>query len=86
MVAEIVEKFGWTGPVGVTLPCVVKTRRRADRRERGQGLGGHRRGALFARRLGRTTAASSVLNDADAAGMAEVRYGAGKASPASWCC
>ena len=21
---EIVEKFGWTGPVGVTLPCVVK--------------------------------------------------------------
>ena len=24
VVAEIVEKFDWAGPVGVTLPCVVK--------------------------------------------------------------
>lgn len=76
-VGEIVEKFEWTGPIGVTLPCVVKdgTAYSAANVDRSwietdaQGL--------FAERLGRRREDILVLNDADAAGMAEMSSGAG---------
>lgn len=75
VVAEIVSSFGWTGPIGVTVPCVVqggvaKTAANVDPSWIGTDAD-----ALFAKRLGRTTGAVSVLNDADAAGIAEVRFG-----------
>ncbi|NMN99943.1 ROK family protein [Gordonia sp. TBRC 11910] len=72
-VGDVVAHFGWEGPVGITLPCVV--------------TGGHARSAanidpswigtdvyeLFGRHL--PDRLLSVLNDADAAGMAESSYG-----------
>lgn len=75
VVAELVGDFGWDGPVGVTLPSVVK-----------QGVAYSaanidkdwlRRDArtLFAQKLGRTPDAITVLNDADAAGLAELNHG-----------
>jgi polyphosphate glucokinase len=77
VVADIVSKFEWTGPVGVTLPCVVKhgvalTAANVDK----HWVNTDAR-ALFAKRLDRPVEDIVVLNDADAAGMAEMRYGAG---------
>ncbi|MFD9739194.1 polyphosphate--glucose phosphotransferase [Umezawaea sp. NPDC059074] len=78
VVADIVAKFEWTGPVGITLPCVVKhgvaltaanvSKQWVDTDAR----------ALFAKRLGKPVEEVVVLNDADAAGMAEMRYGVGR--------
>jgi polyphosphate glucokinase len=78
VVAEIVEKFGWTGPVGVTLPCVVKRGVALTAANVDKGWVDTDAASLFARRLGREPGGVVVLNDADAAGLAEVRYGAGK--------
>ncbi|GGM54925.1 polyphosphate glucokinase [Longimycelium tulufanense] len=77
VVAEVVAKFGWDGPVGVTLPSVVKrgvahTAANIDH----SWIGTDARG-LFAEWLGRNPDDVLVLNDADAAGMAETRFGAG---------
>lgn len=76
-VAEIVEKFGWDGPVGVTLPCVIKqgialTAANVDRSWIDTDAQ-----ALFAERLGRHADDIVVLNDADAAGFAEMQCGSG---------
>ncbi|MCP2168331.1 polyphosphate--glucose phosphotransferase [Goodfellowiella coeruleoviolacea] len=77
VVAEIVEKFAWDGPVGITLPCVVKqgtalTAANVDKRWINTDAA-----ALFAIRLGLAKDQVVVLNDADAAGLAEMRFGAG---------
>ncbi|NKX54495.1 polyphosphate--glucose phosphotransferase [Arthrobacter mobilis] len=64
-------------PVGVALPAIIRhgVARSAANIDRGWiGLDAN---ALFARRLRRRT---QVINDADAAGLAEVRYGAGRGS------
>jgi polyphosphate glucokinase len=74
-VAEVVGKFGWTGPVGATFPGVVTggvTRTAANMDESWIGLDTR---ALLAERLGLPV---TVLNDADAAGIAEMEFGAGK--------
>lgn len=76
-VAEITEKFAWRGPIGVTLPCVIKdgvahTAANVDKSWIGTDAQG-----LFAERLGIDRSEVLVLNDADAAGMAEMRTGAG---------
>jgi polyphosphate glucokinase len=78
VVAEIVEKFGWSGPVGVTLPCVVKHGVALTAANVDKGWVDTDAAALFTRRLGRAAGGVVVLNDADAAGLAEVRYGAGR--------
>lgn len=75
-VAAIVEQAGWDGPVGVTLPSVVtagvaRTAANID----GSWIGTNARSVL-ARALGGRDV--SVLNDADAAGIAEDRFGAAK--------
>jgi polyphosphate glucokinase len=75
VVAQIVEKFGWDGPVGVTLPCVIKQGVALTAANVDQGWVTTDAAALFAERLGRTTGEVTVLNDADAAGVAEVRFG-----------
>ncbi|MDA3649568.1 ROK family protein [Saccharopolyspora indica] len=76
-VAEIVDKFSWTGPVGVTLPCVVKDGTALTAANIDKGWIGTDAQALFAERLGRAREDVVVLNDADAAGIAEMRVGAG---------
>jgi polyphosphate glucokinase len=75
VVHDVVTQAGWDGPVGVTLPAVVKkgvahTAANIDKQWIGTDAD-----ALFAKRLGRGVDQIAMLNDADAAGMAEIRFG-----------
>jgi len=75
-VAEIVARAQWDGPVGVTLPAVVtagvaRTAANIDP----SWIGTDARSILSTALGGRDV---TVLNDADAAGLAEYRYGAGR--------
>jgi polyphosphate glucokinase len=76
-VAEIVGKFGWPGPVGVTLPCVVKQGTAHTAANIDKSWIGTDAQDLFAKYLDRPRSDVVVLNDADAAGLAEMRCGAG---------
>ncbi|MFI6322029.1 polyphosphate--glucose phosphotransferase [Nonomuraea sp. NPDC050556] len=70
VVAEIVDHFAWTGPVGVTFPGVVVdgvVRSAANVHESWIGVDASK---LFGD--------ATVLNDADAAGIAEMTFGAGR--------
>ena len=82
VVAEIVEKFsdiiGDDGPLGVTIPAVVthgKTRTAANIDKSWIDADAEK---IFEKRLGRDML---LVNDADAAGIAEVHYGAAKGHP-----
>lgn len=75
VIADIVDRFGWTGRVGVTFPGVIQngmawTAANVDKKWLGTdvaaGVSGHVPGPVVA------------LNDADAAGLAEMRFGAGR--------
>ncbi|WP_435592732.1 polyphosphate--glucose phosphotransferase [Nocardia sp. bgisy118] len=73
-VAKLVAEADWPGPVGITLPAVVldgvaRTAANIDK----SWIGTDAR-ALFSAALGGRPV--TVLNDADAAGLAEDRYGA----------
>ncbi|MFD7403758.1 polyphosphate--glucose phosphotransferase [Streptomyces sp. NPDC059866] len=76
-VKEVVDHFGWTGPVGVTFPGVVTgnaTIRTAANVAKSWIDTDAR--ALLGDRLG--GAPVTVVNDADAAGIAEMSFGAGR--------
>jgi polyphosphate glucokinase len=75
VVRQIVTEFDWTGPVGVTLPAVVKRGVAHTAANIDKSWVGTDAGALFAKTLERKPGEVAVLNDADAAGMAEIRYG-----------
>ncbi|WP_020671866.1 polyphosphate--glucose phosphotransferase [Amycolatopsis nigrescens] len=75
VVAQIVQHFSWDGPVGVTLPAVIKKGVAQTAANIDPGWIGTDADALFAKRLDRTVDQISMLNDADAAGMAEIRFG-----------
>lgn len=75
-VAEVVRHFDWTGPLGVTYPGVVvdgvvQTAANVDKSWIGANVAQAYSKALGGRPV-------TVLNDADAAGLAEQRYGAGR--------
>jgi polyphosphate glucokinase len=75
VVAEVLREVGGEGPVGVTVPAVVRdgvveTAANIDR-----SWIGTRAHELFAEVVGRPCV---VMNDADAAGVAEMRFGAGR--------
>ncbi|MEU1076335.1 MULTISPECIES: polyphosphate--glucose phosphotransferase [unclassified Streptomyces] len=75
-VAEVVAQFGWSGPVGVTFPGVVTgntIRTAANVDKTWIGVDGAR---LLTDRLGGHPV--TVMNDADAAGVAEMSFGAGR--------
>ncbi|WP_248964427.1 polyphosphate--glucose phosphotransferase [Sphaerisporangium perillae] len=75
VVRRIVDHFAWKGPVGVTFPGVVVegiTRTAANVDRAWIGLDARK---LFADATGLEV---TVLNDADAAGIAEARFGAGR--------
>ncbi|GAB93357.1 polyphosphate--glucose phosphotransferase [Gordonia rhizosphera] len=74
-VAEVVAHFGWDGPVGITLPGVVTDGIMRTAANIDKGWIGTDVYELFSSHLGGRQV--SVLNDADAAGMAEDRYGGG---------
>jgi polyphosphate glucokinase len=78
-IAEVVNGFGWTGPLGVTYPGVVthgiaQTAANVDK----AWIGTNARDIIGAELNGQEV---TVLNDADAAGLAEQHYGAGKDKP-----
>ncbi|MEJ8659498.1 MULTISPECIES: polyphosphate--glucose phosphotransferase [Streptomyces] len=74
-VGEVVEHFGWSGPVGITFPgvvtgSVVRTAANVDKSWIDLDAG-----KLLGDRLNMPV---TVLNDADAAGVAEMTFGAGR--------
>ncbi len=75
-IAAVVNEFGWTGPLGVTYPGVVthgivRTAAHVDK----SWIGSKASELISAELNGQQVV---VLNDADAAGLAEEHYGAGK--------
>ena len=75
-IAEVVKEFDWTGPLGVTYPGVVtegvvRTAANVDKAWIGMNASEVFSAALDGQPV-------TVLNDADAAGLAEERFGAGK--------
>jgi polyphosphate glucokinase len=75
-VAAVVEAHGWEGPVGITLPSVVKDGIAHTAANIDPSWPGTDAVTLFSERLGRPGV--HVLNDADAAGLAEMRFGVGQ--------
>jgi polyphosphate glucokinase len=75
-VAAVVEAHGWDGPVGITLPSVVKDGVAHTAANIDPSWPGTDAVTLFGERLARTSV--HVLNDADAAGLAEMRFGVGQ--------
>ncbi|GEM35108.1 putative polyphosphate glucokinase PpgK [Nocardia neocaledoniensis NBRC 108232] len=75
-VAELVAQAGWDGPVGLTMPCVVLDGHAMTAANIDPGWIGTDARALFAEALGGREV--TVLNDADAAGLAEDTYGAAR--------
>jgi len=75
-IAEVVKEFGWDGPLGVTYPGVVTGGivRTAANVDKGW-IGTNAQEVIGAELGGRRV---TVLNDADAAGLAEEKFGAGK--------
>ncbi|WP_034272741.1 polyphosphate--glucose phosphotransferase [Haloechinothrix halophila] len=80
VVAELVETFDWAGPVGVALPSVVKHGVTQTAANVDKAWIGTDADELLAKRLGRDVDDIGVLNDADAAGIAEVHFGDTRAS------
>lgn len=80
VVAELVETFDWAGPVGVALPSVVKRGVTQTAANVDKAWIATDADELFAKRLGRDVDDIGVLNDADAAGIAEVYFGDTRAS------
>ncbi len=74
-VGQVLEQIGVPGPVGLTLPAVVRGGTVETAANIDQAWIGVDAVDLFSRTTGRLVA---VVNDADAAGMAEVRFGAGR--------
>jgi polyphosphate glucokinase len=75
-IAEVVRHFSWHGPLGVTYPGVVvdgivRTAANVDEAWIGTNAAQMISGALDGQSV-------TVLNDADAAGLAEERFGAGR--------
>ncbi|KHF43744.1 polyphosphate--glucose phosphotransferase [Saccharomonospora viridis] len=75
VVSDIVGRFDWDGPIGITLPAVIKKGVAQTAANIDPSWIGLDAGALFAEQLGRDIADVAILNDADAAGMAEIRFG-----------
>lgn len=75
LIGEIAQNFQWSGPIGCGYPGVVRngmTLSAANVSKKWVGLEAER---LISEKTGCPT---RVINDADAAGMAEMRYGAGR--------
>lgn len=73
VVAEIVEHFEWTGSVGITVPAIVRNQVALSAANIDPSWINTDVAKLFSTRLNNSQV--TVLNDADAAGLAEARYG-----------
>lgn len=72
---QVVDHFGWTGPVGATFPGVVTHGMTRTAANVDKGWIDMDAAGLLSQKVG---CAVTLLNDADAAGMAEMEYGAGR--------
>ncbi|GAA5435883.1 N-acetyl-D-glucosamine kinase [Deinococcus aquaticus] len=75
VVAELVAHFGLEGPVGVTFPGIVQRGHTLSAANVHPDWVGLDADALFSEATGHEV---HLINDADAAGLAEARFGAGK--------
>jgi polyphosphate glucokinase len=75
VVEQIADHFKYRGPAGVTFPAVVKKGVIYTAANVDESWIGTNAGDLFTQHIGGPVA---VVNDADAAGIAEMRFGAGK--------
>jgi polyphosphate glucokinase len=75
VVAEIVSHFGWHGAVGCTFPAVVKNGVTYSAANVDNSWIRFDAKSLLEQKLGRSVV---LINDADAAGIAEMEYGAGQ--------
>lgn len=75
VVAEIVQHFSYSGPIGVTFPAIIKNGVAHSAANVDDDFIGTDISALIQRLTGQPTL---VLNDADAAGIAEMHFGAGR--------
>lgn len=74
-VGQLVRRFQWKGPIGIGFPAIIRAQvvcTAANIDDSWIGLNGR---DLFAEATGCPV---KLLNDADAAGLAEVRFGAGR--------
>jgi polyphosphate glucokinase len=75
VVAELAKFFDWTGPTGATFPAVVKNGVARTAANVDQAWIGTDAAGLFSKAIGGDV---TVVNDADAAGVAEMTFGVGK--------
>ncbi len=75
MVGELAKFFDWSGPSGATFPAVIKQGVARTAANVDQSWIGTDAGALFSQAIGGEV---TVVNDADAAGIAEMQFGAGR--------
>jgi polyphosphate glucokinase len=75
VVLDLVTQASWTGKVGVTFPAVIKSGVARSAANVDESWIGTDVDAVFSKATGLEV---TVLNDADAAGLAEVRFGAAK--------
>ena len=73
--AKIVEHFKWKGRVGIVMPGPIKSGRVMTANNIDKSWIGVEANKLYGKACGRKV---TVLNDADAAGVAEMRFGAGR--------
>ena len=74
VVKELTASFGWSGPLGITFPGVVTEGVTRTAHNLDQSWIGMDAASLFGKATGNP---ARVLNDADAAGVAEMTFGAG---------
>lgn len=75
VIAEIARSYSWTGPIGCCLPSRVRKGVTETAANIDDAWIGTKAAKLISKRC---DAPVSVLNDADAAGLAEVTFGAGR--------
>jgi polyphosphate glucokinase len=75
VVSQIAENFQYQGPTGITFPAIIKSGRVGSATNVDQSWIGVDAAALF---RGRLNGHVEVINDADAAGLAEATFGAAK--------
>jgi polyphosphate glucokinase len=75
VVTEVIDHFDWDGPVGATFPAVVKDGVAMTAANVDSGWIGTDISVVLGETSGRSVTA---INDADAAGIAEMAYGAGR--------
>ena len=78
VVAEITKSFNWQGPIGIGFPAPIKSGVALMAANVSEKWVGTNADDLFTKVTG---CDCTMINDADAAGLAEMKFGAGKGQP-----